>query len=75
VAALSLSAELREKIYEVVPVRIASVPHLGTESGDWGKVIMKKTRKGKNVNRFAATTLRPGGAEVYLSTLKQIFAA
>lgn len=75
VAALSLNAELRNKIYDVMPVRITSVPHLGTESGDWGKVIMKKTRNGKGVNRFAARTLRPGGAEVYLSTLRQIFSA
>lgn len=73
VAALSLNAELRNKIYDVQPIRITSVPHLGTESGDWGKVIMKKTRKGPSVNRFAARTLRPGGAEVYLETLKRIF--
>jgi len=73
VAALSLVPEIRNKIYDVVPVRITSVPHLGLESTDWGKVVMKKTRNGKRVNRFAATGLKPGGAEVYLSVLKQIF--
>jgi inosine-uridine nucleoside N-ribohydrolase len=74
VAALSLLPAIRDKIYDVVPVRIESVPHLAPESADWGKVIMKKTRKGKCVNRYAATGLKPGGAEEYLKILQQIFA-
>ncbi|MBZ0292325.1 MAG: nucleoside hydrolase, partial [Anaerolineae bacterium] len=65
VAAFSLDPTLRESIYEVHPVKISAVPHLVSQSSDWGKVEMKKVRKGKAVNRFAATGLRPDGAQLY----------
>lgn len=73
VAALSLSPALRKEIYHVVPVRICSVPHLPNEAADWGKVVMKQTRNGKTVNRFAATRLTAGGAAAYHAVLKRIF--
>lgn len=74
VAAFSLDERLRDGIYDVSPIKITSVPHLVGEKADWGKVEMKKTRKGKNVNRFAATGLKAGGAELYLSALKNVLA-
>lgn len=77
VAALSLLPAIRNAIYDVVPVRIESVPHLAPESGDWGKVIMKKTRNSKRAGRcqrYAATGLKPGGAAEYLKILQRIFA-
>jgi hypothetical protein len=75
VAALSLDEGLRKKIYEVTPVKITRVPHLVTESKDWGMVDMKPTRSSrshKGLPRFAATALTTGGAQVYLDTLKSI---
>lgn len=77
VAALSLDPELRNAIYNVVPVKIVSAPCLpsSSEIGNWGKVELKRVR---SVNpdrpRFAATGLTTGGAQRYLDTLKRICA-
>ena len=71
VSALSMDPALREEIYEVVPIEILRVPFLTHEAKDWGKVIMKPTDTPDN--RFAATGLKPGGAERYLAVLKEIF--
>jgi pyrimidine-specific ribonucleoside hydrolase len=71
-AVLSLTAELRNQIYTMVPIEITSVPHLSNEAADWGKVIMQKTDGATQI--FAATALSEGGAAVYLETLKKVFA-
>ena len=75
VAALSLDEELRNSIYEVTPVRITSVPHLPHEHKDWGKVLMKKSRRSASTShqRFAALSLKQDGAQKYLATLHRIF--
>lgn len=70
VAAFSLSEELRNAIYKVVPVEITSVPHLAHEQADWGKVVMKETTTPGN--RFAAVSLTEGGAQRYLDALKKV---
>ncbi len=72
VAAISLSAELRQAIYTVVPVEITSVPHLASEAAGWGTVLMKQVDTPTNI--YAATGLTTGGAAKYLETLKSIFA-
>ena len=69
VAAFSLDGELRQAIYQVVPVEIVSVPCLPREANDWGKVLMKQSQGG---NVFAATGLTAGGAAKYLETLRFI---
>lgn len=71
VGALSLDPELREQLYEVVPIKIAGVPHLACDREDWGKIQMAQT--GEPTNVFAATRLKDGGAQVYLQTLHRIF--
>ncbi len=72
VAAISLSGELRQAIYNVVPVEITSVPHLASEAAGWGTVLMKQVDTPTNI--YAATGLTTGGAAKYLETLKSIFA-
>lgn len=72
VSAFSLRTDLRNGIYQMVPVEITSVPHLPREQADWGKVLMAKTDKPTKC--FAATTLTEGGAALYLKTLAEIFA-
>lgn len=73
VSALSLDEELRSQIYEVVPVKISGVPYLTSDAQDWGKVIMKKTRRRKTgLQRFAATNLKEGGSDIYLDRLKAV---
>lgn len=75
VAAFSLSPELRQSIYEVVPVKVTDVPYLPNQSDQWGNVFMKKSRRSKSgLQRFAATGLKDGGAKKYLDTLAEIFA-
>lgn len=76
VAAFSLDAELRDAIYDVVPVEITSVPHLPRESSEWGKVFMKErpTDQAQGCKIFAAKGLKEKGAELYLETLKKVFA-
>jgi inosine-uridine nucleoside N-ribohydrolase len=76
VAALSLDEKLRNSIYNVVPISIERVPYLPTEQKEWGMVMMKqKKRHGKGARQlYAATCLKPGGAEIYLDTLRRIFA-
>ena len=75
-AAFSLDAELRDAIYDVVPVEITSVPHLPRESSEWGKVFMKErpTDQAQGCKIFAAKGLKEKGAELYLETLKKVFA-
>jgi hypothetical protein len=74
VAAFSLSTELRQAIYNVVPVEITSVPHLPNEAADWGKVVMKQLEgeAAATSKIFAATSLTAGGAAKYLETLNKI---
>ncbi len=72
VGAFSLNPALRDAIYNVVPVEVESVPYLAREQDGWGKVIMKPTKAPTNI--FAATSLKDGGAEIYLQTLRKIFA-
>jgi inosine-uridine nucleoside N-ribohydrolase len=76
VAALSLDSELRNAIYNVVPVEITAVPHLAREAAGWGTVLMKQLAEGDaaKTNVYAATTLTAGGAAKYMETLKRIFA-
>ena len=71
VGALSLDPALREQIYDVVPIEITAVPHLPNEADKWGEVLMKPDDS--STNRFAATGLKPGGAQVYLRTLHDLF--
>jgi len=71
VSALSLDPAMRELIYEVVPVEITGVPYLPRDSADWGKVFMRQCDESDS--HFAATGLKPGGAEIYLDFLRQIF--
>lgn len=74
VAAFSLCESLRNAVYDVVPVKVTDVPYLPNQADDWGKVFMKKTRRSKTgLQRFAATGLKEGGAEVYLDKLAEIF--
>ena len=73
VAALSLEANLREEIYEVVPITISAVPHLVRDKTQWGTVLMQELPAGTATNRFAAKALKPGGAERYLQVLHNIF--
>lgn len=73
VAAFSLDPELRQAIYNVVPVEISAVPHLPREAADWGKVFMKPSSSGES-NIFAATGLTADGATKYLEALKRVFA-
>lgn len=70
-AAFSLDEALRGTIYDVRPVEITSVPHLLSESANWGKVLMKLTQCKSNV--FAARTLKEGGAAAYIDALKKLF--
>jgi len=70
VSAFSCNAELRDRIYEVTPITIGRVPCLPNEAADWGKVEMAPTNQ--PTNHFAARRLKPGGAEIYLQTLKQM---
>ena len=72
VAAFSLDPELRQSIYNVVPVEITAVPYLQRYAADWGKLLMKQTDGKTNI--FAATALTPEGAANYLSALKRVFA-
>jgi len=74
VAALSLDSELRQAIYNVVPVEITAVPHLPNEAAGWGTVLMKQLEPTSTSKIFAATSLTAGGAAKYLDTLKRIFA-
>lgn len=71
VSALSLDHALRDQIYDVVPIEVTDVSYLPNEEADWGKLLMREVTASKN--RFAAKTLKPGGAEVYLKTLYDIF--
>lgn len=71
VSAFSLDSELREQIYDVVPIEITSVPHLPNEAAKWGEVLMRPADT--PTNRFAAKGLKPGGAEIYLQTLHDLF--
>jgi len=75
VAALSLDPELRQAIYNVVPVEITSVPHLPREAKSWGSVLMKqvKIEAPATGKIFAATSLTEGGAAKYHEVLKRIF--
>lgn len=70
-AAFSLDEVLRKAIYDVVPIEIISVPHLPSESADWGKVLMKQTQCETNV--FAAKKLNENGADKYIDALKKLF--
>lgn len=69
VATFSLDDELRNGIYEVVPVEITAVPHLYRDYKDWGKVLMTKTDKPST--RYAGLSLKEGGAAKYLDALKK----
>lgn len=69
VATFSLDAELRNSIYDVVPVEITSVPHLVREQKTWGQVLMKQVEG--DSKRFAATGLKQDGAAKYLDALKK----
>ena len=71
VGSFSLDPELRQSIYEIVPVEISSVPHLPKDTKDWGEVKMRKTDQPTNV--FAATRIIEGGAEKYLKALYNLF--
>jgi inosine-uridine nucleoside N-ribohydrolase len=68
--ALSLHPQLREEIYEMVPVQW-KVPHLPSEAAEWGRVIMAESQKSNG--HFAAKSLRSGGAERYLQSLYSLF--
>jgi hypothetical protein len=74
VAAFSLDAELRQAIYNVVPVEITSVPHLPNEAAGWGTVLIKQVPATTATNIYAANSLIEGGAAAYLAALKRIFA-
>ncbi len=72
-AAFSLDETLRKAIYDVVPIKITSVPHLPSESADWGKVLMKQTHRKSSV--FAAKALNEGGVAIYIDALRTLFDA
>jgi len=75
VAAFSLDSELRNAIYNVVPVKITSAPCLPSKAdiANWGKVEMKQIKRAtKDKPRFAAIGLNPEGAAKYLDALKRI---
>lgn len=77
VAGLSLDAELRNAIYNVVPVEIVSAPCLPRKAdiANWGKVEMKQLDAvNPALPRYAATSLTAGGAAKYIETLKRICA-
>lgn len=73
VATFSLDDELRNSIYDVVPVEITSVPHLYRDFKDWGKVLMTQTDK--PTTRYAGLSLKDGGAAKYLEALKKCLSA
>lgn len=73
VAALSMKTSLRERLYDIVPVEVTSVPHLPREQAEWGVVKMRETSQPTNI--FAAKGLKPGGEALYLKTLAEVFAA
>ncbi len=75
VAAFSLDAELRNAIYNVVPVKITAAPCLPSKAdiANWGKVEMKQIKRvSKEKPRYAAIGLHPDGAARYLEALKRI---
>jgi inosine-uridine nucleoside N-ribohydrolase len=71
--ALALNADVREKIYEIVPINITAIPYLPNESADWGKILMSVASPQADHNRFAATGLKPDGAKEYLNILRNLF--
>lgn len=77
VAAFSLDAELRNAIYNVVPVKITAAPCLPSKADipNWGKVEMKQVKRVNTAKpRYAALGLNPDGAAKYLEALKRICA-
>ena len=69
-SAFSADPAIRDEVYDMVPIEITAVPHLVSESADWGKVLMRETSVPSN--RFAARALRPHGAEAYLRHLRAL---
>ncbi len=77
VAAFSLDTELRNAVYNVVPVKITAAPCLPSKADipNWGKVEMKQVKRAaKDKPRFAAIGLKADGAARYLDALKRICA-
>lgn len=70
VGAFSMHQELRDEIYNVVPIEIINVPSLPTEAKNWGEVIMKQIEG--ETNRFAAKSLKLDGARKYRLALQTI---
>lgn len=73
VATFSLNEELRNGIYNVVPVEIASVPHLYRDFKNWGQVLMQQVESTSG-KRFAGLSVKEGGAAKYLEALKKCLA-
>ncbi len=72
--AFSLHSVLAPTIYDVVPIEIASVPHLSREAAEWGKIAMRRLEPANESSErkqihYAATGLTTGGAQQYLSAL------
>lgn len=75
VAAFSLDADLRQSIYNVVPVEITAAPCLPSKADipNWGKVEMKQIDAVRaDKPRYAAIGLHAEGAAKYLEALKKI---
>ena len=73
VAAFSLVRELRETIYDVIPTIVEHVPHLPSESDQWGIVQMRPALATETTNIFAAQGFKPNGDVAYLSAMHDIF--
>ena len=73
VSAFSLKSELREQIYSMAPTIIESVPHLPSESAEWGIIKMHLAKKEESTNVSVATGFKEGGEKIYLETLHNLF--
>ncbi|NQV90723.1 hypothetical protein HQ487_04970 [Candidatus Uhrbacteria bacterium] len=55
----------------MVPIKVLRIPHLAQEAEHWGKVLMSPTKE--RTNTFSTKNIKPGGADVYLRALHDMF--